>query len=139
METSRSTTTMISTERHRKGVLAHWHPVVVLLIAILAPLFWLTVISNSQAQGAVPSSAAAHADASAPPAAGNSGHDRPHKEGPVAVVASVIGIIVVVAFIVGLGSISVRRRTRDRPPTGAAQGGPPERERGLFDEWFRPR
>jgi hypothetical protein len=58
----------------------------------------------------------------------------------VAVVASVIGIVVIVAFIVGLGSISVRRRTRDRPSAGGpAQGGPPGRERGLFDEWFRTR
>ena len=39
-----------------------------------------------------------------------------HKEGPLAVAFSVIGVIVIVVFIVGLGSLSVRRRTRDRPP-----------------------
>jgi hypothetical protein len=142
METSRSSTTMISTERHRPGVLAHWRPVMVLLTALSAPLLWLTVISSAPAHGAVPSTTAAHprrAAASAPPAARDSGHDRQHKEGPVAVVASVVGIMVVVAFIAGLGSISVRRRTRDRPPTGGAQCGPPGRERGLFDEWFRTR
>ena len=53
-------------------------------------------------------------------------------------VASVIGVIAVVVFIVGLGSLSARRRTRDGPPpAGPDQGGPPGGERGLFDEWFR--
>jgi hypothetical protein len=38
-----------------------------------------------------------------------------HKEGPLAVAFSVLGVVVVAVFIVGLSSVSVRRRTRDRP------------------------
>jgi hypothetical protein len=53
-----------------------------------------------------------------------------HKEGPFAVAISVIGVIVVVVLIVTLGSISVRRRTRDGPPGGRRE--PPDRRRGLF-------
>jgi hypothetical protein len=53
-----------------------------------------------------------------------------HKEGPLAVALSVIGVIVIVVFIVGLGSLSVRRRTRERPPGGPRD--PPDRRRGLF-------
>jgi 4-amino-4-deoxy-L-arabinose transferase-like glycosyltransferase len=117
--------------------------VIATLIALLASVFWLTVMPCTPAQGAMNPTTVAHAprtDASAPTHAHDNGHDRQHKEGPVAVAASVIGIIVVVVCIVGLGSLSVRRRTRDRPPAGdQAQGGPPGRERGLFDEWFRTR
>jgi hypothetical protein len=53
-----------------------------------------------------------------------------HKEGPLAVAFSVIGVIVVVVLIVALGSISVRRRTRDGLPPGRRE--PPDRRRGLF-------
>jgi len=53
-----------------------------------------------------------------------------HKEGPLAVAFSVIGVIVVVVLIVALGSISVRRRTRDGPRPGRRE--PPDRRGGLF-------
>ena len=70
----------------------------------------------------------------------DAGHSRGHKEGPVAVIVSVIGVIAVVVFIVGLGSLSVRRRTRNGPPTrNPTQGGPPGSGRGPFDHWFRTR
>ncbi len=58
----------------------------------------------------------------------------------MAVAASVIGIVIVVVCIVGLGSLSVRRRTRDRPPPDeGGQGGPPGRGLGPFDGWFKSR
>jgi hypothetical protein len=56
-----------------------------------------------------------------------------HKEGPVAVVLSFIGVIAVVVLIVALGSVSVRRRTRGNPMPGWWKGrGPPDRPNGLF-------
>jgi hypothetical protein len=56
-----------------------------------------------------------------------------HKEGPVAVLLSFIGVIAVVVLIVTLGSISVRRRTRGNPTPGWWKGrGPPDRPNGLF-------
>jgi hypothetical protein len=71
------------------------------------------------------------ASSPSPGHATKSGH--PHKEGRVAVVASVIGIIAVIAFVVALGSISVRRRTRDGPPAWMrSPRDPPDRGRGLF-------
>jgi hypothetical protein len=79
---------------------------------------------------------AGRAEASGAASAHDAGHSRGHKEGPVAVIVSVIGVIAVVVFVVGLGSLSVRRRTRDAPPT---RGGPPGSGRGLFDQWFRTR
>jgi hypothetical protein len=59
---------------------------------------------------------------------------RGHKEGTLAVVFSFIGVIAVIVLIVFLGSISVRRRTRDNPtqvrrPWGR---GPPDSRRGWF-------
>ena len=60
-------------------------------------------------------------------------HSHGHKQGRIAVVASVVGIVVVIVVIVMLGSLSVRRRTRERRPSG--EGGArelPERNRGLF-------
>jgi amino acid transporter len=56
-----------------------------------------------------------------------------HKEGPVAVVLSFIGVIAVVVLIVTLGSVSVRRRTRGNPTPNWWKGrGPPDRPNGLF-------
>jgi hypothetical protein len=131
---------MTSVERYRHGGRTRLEAVIVTTVALLASVCCLTVVLCMPAQGAPASSAAAHGpnpNAAAP--AHGSGHHQ-HKEGPVAVVASVVGIILVVVCIVGLGSLSVRRRTRDRPlGGGAAQGGPPGRERGLFDDWFRTR
>jgi hypothetical protein len=134
-------TPMALAERPQQGGRVRLQAVIVAAVALFASVCWLTVLPCMPAQGAVAPAATAHGprtDSAAP--AHGSGHDRPHKEGPVAVVASVVGIILVVVCIVGLGSLSVRRRTRDRPPVGGgAQGGPPGRERGLFDEWFRTR
>jgi len=56
-----------------------------------------------------------------------------HKEGTVAVVVSVLGIIVVVACVVFLGSLSVRRRIRFSADTkDPGDRGPPKPRRGLF-------
>ena len=54
-------------------------------------------------------------------------HDR--KEGPLAVAFSVLGVVVVVVFVVGLGSLSARRRSRH---------GPHVARRGPTDRWRRP-
>jgi hypothetical protein len=106
-------------------------------------MFWLMAGPSSPAQGAMHAVVAAHAprhEASVATPAHHSGNGHDHKEGPVAVVASVIGVIAVVVFIVGLGSLSVRRRTRNGPPSrGPDRGGPPGSGRGLFDQWFRSR
>jgi hypothetical protein len=60
-------------------------------------------------------------------------HAQVHKEGPLAVAVSVIGIIVIIGCVVGLGSLSVRRRTRGAPPgTFWNPRGPSDRGRGLF-------
>lgn len=53
-----------------------------------------------------------------------------HKEGPLAVAFSVLGVAVVAVFIVGLSSLSIRRRTRDRP--GTRREDTPDHRRGLF-------
>lgn len=116
--------------------------VIVTAAVLLAPLFWLAALPCAVAQGAVVPTSAAHGlPVSALAAVIHDGaHNPQHKEGPVAKVASVVGIILVLVCIVGLGSLSVRRRTRDRPPTeDANQSGPRGRERGPFDEWFRAR
>jgi hypothetical protein len=39
-----------------------------------------------------------------------------HKQGGVAVVISVLGLAAIVVGVVLLGSLSARRRTRDKPP-----------------------
>jgi type IV secretory pathway VirB2 component (pilin) len=136
---------MGAAERVRNGIRVRRHVVTLALLAFLAPLCWLTLVGSTpaQAQSSRLMTTGRHlrpAEASTPTTIPDSGHASQGQEGPVAKVASVIGIIVVVTCIVGLGSISVRRRTRDRPSAGgAAQRGPPGRERGPFDEWFRPR
>jgi amino acid transporter len=134
---------MRSTERRRHAGRSRPRAVIVTITALCAALVWLMAVPSTSAQGAMQVVVAAHAqgaEASGAAPAHGSGHSRDHKEGPVAVVASVIGVIAVVVFIVGLGSLSVRRRTRDRPPPrGPDQGGPPGSGRGLFDQWFRTR
>ena len=113
------------------------------VIVLLSPLLWLTLVPCTPAQGALRPTVAAHpprADASGAAHPHVSDSTRAHKEGPVAVAASVIGIVIVVVCIVGLGSLSVRRRTRDRPPPHeGGQGGPPGRQPGPFDGWFKSR
>jgi hypothetical protein len=68
------------------------------------------------------------------PSHGNGGdpvHGR--EEGPLAVAASILGVIVVIVFIVALGSSSVRRRMRDTPTANHRnESGPPTPKRGLF-------
>jgi hypothetical protein len=59
-------------------------------------------------------------------------HAASHKQGTVAVVASVVGVVVVIAFLLLFGSISVRRRTRDRPRSRGDAPRPPRPGRGLF-------
>jgi 4-amino-4-deoxy-L-arabinose transferase-like glycosyltransferase len=112
-------------------------------VALLASLIWLMTVPSTPAQGVMHIAVAAHAppaEASGPTTAHRSGHSHDHKEGPVAVVVSVIGVIAVVVLIVGLGSLSVRRRTRNGTPTrGPDRGGPPGSGRGPFDHWFRTR
>jgi beta-lactamase regulating signal transducer with metallopeptidase domain len=133
---------MSSTDRPRQSGHVPLRVVIVTAIALLTPLFWLAVQPGAVAQGAVISSTAAQG--SRVTALSAVAHDSPHnpqgQEGPVAKIVSVIGIILVLVCIVGLGSLSVRRRTRDRPPAGDAnQNGPRGRDRGPFDEWFRTR
>jgi hypothetical protein len=134
---------MRSTERHRHAGPWRRRAVIASLTALFAALLWLMAVPTTPAQGAMHQTLAAdpsHASASGAAPAHDSGHGRDHKEGTVAVVVSVIGVIAVVVFIVGLGSLSVRRRTRDRPPPrGPDRGGPPGSGRGLFDQWFRTR
>jgi hypothetical protein len=56
-----------------------------------------------------------------------------HKQGGVAVVLSVIGLVAIILLIVLLGSLSARRRTRDAPPGQRLRGkGPRQGGRGLF-------
>jgi len=52
-----------------------------------------------------------------------------HKEGPLAVAFSVLGVIIVVVIIVGLGALSTRRRSRD---------GPGNARQEWLDRWRRP-
>jgi hypothetical protein len=59
-------------------------------------------------------------------------HAAGHKQGTVAVVVSVAGVVVVIAFLLLFGSISVRRRTRDRPRSSEDAPRPPRPGRGLF-------
>ncbi|MGA2304343.1 MAG: hypothetical protein ABSH29_09095 [Acidimicrobiales bacterium] len=131
------------TEGHRHTGRLRRRAVIATVTALLASLIWLMAVPSTPAQGAMHVTLAAHTphtEGSGAASGHDSGHSRDHKEGPVAVVASVIGVIAVVVFIVGLGSLSVRRRTRDRPPPrGPDQGGPPGSGRGLFDQWFRTR
>jgi len=56
-----------------------------------------------------------------------------HKQGGVAVVLSVIGLVVILVLIVLLGSLSARRRTRDASPGPRLRGkGPRQDGRGLL-------
>jgi hypothetical protein len=105
------------------------------VVGLAASLLWLAT-PGTPAEGAVGTPRPAQvqpADASGPAGGHDSGRGRAHKEGTVAVVASVIGIVAVIVFVVVLGSVSVRRRTRDGPPSrGPLSRGPPDRGRGLF-------
>jgi hypothetical protein len=130
-------------ERRRRAGRLPRRVVLASVATLFAALLGLTPVSSAPAQGAMHASVAGQArraEAFEAASAHDRGHSRDHKEGPVAVVASIIGVIAVVVFIVGLGSLSVRRRTRNGPPTrNPTQGGPPGSGRGLFDQWFRTR
>jgi hypothetical protein len=105
------------------------------LIASSASLLWMFL-----AVGVTPASAASTAGHELRTTTTQTttpfGHNTPvrgHKEGPLAIAFSIIGVVIVVALIVGLGSISVRRRTRDNPTAGRRRDrGPPDHRRGLF-------
>jgi hypothetical protein len=58
-------------------------------------------------------------------------HTPKHKEGPVAVAVSVLGIIAVVAGVAFLASMSARRRMGGKP-FGKGQRGPPGDWRSFF-------
>jgi hypothetical protein len=112
----RPSTTMRSTERHRHAGRLRRRAVIVVGRRPLC----IAALADGRAEPSGPrcdagdGRPAQDAEASGPhlrTTAGTAAVD--HKEGPVAVVASVIGVIAVVVFIVGLGSLSVRRRTRD--------------------------
>jgi hypothetical protein len=56
-----------------------------------------------------------------------------HKQGRVAVIVSVLGLVVIIALIVFLASMSLRRRLRDQPPEKKpGDRGPRQPRRGLF-------
>jgi hypothetical protein len=109
-----------------------------MIVVLFTAVLWLMADIGGRPTGAAmrPSAAeqwSSRADASAVTHARDhgSGHDR--KEGTAAVVVSVLGIIVVVALIVFLGSLSVRRRMRySADAKSRSERGPPEPKRGLF-------
>jgi heme/copper-type cytochrome/quinol oxidase subunit 2 len=98
--------------------------VVVAVASLLLAVGWSTPPASGWVVSAVPVhhvvSAAAHA------------HAASHKQGTVAVAVSVVGIVVVIAFLLVFGSMSVRRRTRDRPTSRDGGPRPPRPGRGLF-------
>jgi hypothetical protein len=125
------------TERRRHtGARRCARTVLPVVVGLAASLLWLAALPGTPAQGAVNRPGPAHAqpaDASGPTGAHDGVRAHAHKEGTVAVVASVIGIIAVIVLVVLLGSISVRRRTRDGPqPRRPLWRGPPDRGRGFF-------
>ena len=88
-----------------------------MIVGVLIALLMLLRTGGGVAAGAMQPAAAEHgarADASGTTSSHDQrdGRDHKHKEGAVAVVISVVGIIVVVSLIVFLGSLSVRRRMR---------------------------
>jgi len=89
-------------------------------VALTGSLLWLLFGCVSPANAAIVHSFAAHAQLAGSLATTHGHHSSPahtHKEGTVAVVASVVGIIAVVVGIVVLGSISARRRMGGKPIT----------------------
>jgi uncharacterized membrane protein YhaH (DUF805 family) len=101
-------------------------------------LLWIIVgVGVAHASPAVGSSAASHGPRTTTTQtttafSGNTAV-KGHKEGPLAIVLSFIGVIAVVVFVVAFGSVSVRRRTRDNPTPGWWRGrGPPDHRNGLF-------
>jgi len=104
-------------------------------VALCASFLWILVgLGEVPAHAATGHAAADHGQRTSTSPGVPTGHANDvvhgHKEGPLAVAFSVLGVIVVVVLIVTLGSISVRRRTRDGPPRRRRE--PPDRRRGLF-------
>jgi uncharacterized membrane protein len=109
-----------------------WGALAVATMGLTGSLLWLLVGCASPAHAAIVYSFTAHAQLASGPMHGHYGSPvHTHKEGTVAVVASVFGIIAVVVGIVFLGSISARRRMGGKPITKGWRG-PSERGRGLF-------
>jgi hypothetical protein len=111
-----------------------WLRATVLAMVALWPMVWAIVGLERMPAGAAPLHAVAghQREASASPGltTGQKGvavHGR--KEGPLAVAFSVLGVIIVVVFIVGLGALSTRRRSRDGPRSARQE---------WLDRWRRP-
>jgi hypothetical protein len=105
-----------------------------LVLAALA-LFVAPGSAVVAAAGSVPAVPAAvyRAEASSSPPTHATRNGHVHKEGKLAVVASVIGVIAIVVGIVALGSVSARRRTRGGPPAWMrSPRDPRDGGRGLF-------
>jgi ABC-type Na+ efflux pump permease subunit len=108
-----------------------WRALAVATMGLTGSLLWLLVGCANPANAAILHSFAAHAQVAGGTTHGHySSVTHSHKEGAVAVAASVIGIIAVVVGIVLLGSISARRRMGAKPIKGWR--GPSDRGRGLF-------
>jgi hypothetical protein len=131
---------MATTNRHSSGDMQvarerPRHMTLRATVAVCASFLWILVgLGEVPAHAATRHAMADHgqrtgASPEVPPGHANN-VVRGHKEGPLAVAFSIIGIIVIIVVIVALGSISVRRRTRDGPPTGRRE--PPDHRRGLF-------
>jgi hypothetical protein len=106
------------------------------LIVAGAPLLWMIVgVGVAPASPAVLPSAAGHGlrTTTTTTAFSNNTEVKGHKEGPLAIVLSFVGVIAVVVLVVTLGSVSVRRRTGDNPTPGWWRGrGPPDQRSGMF-------
>jgi hypothetical protein len=119
----------------RQGMQRRGRIVIPAITAISAALFWLIVgLGGTAVSADISHVVTIHHTQMGEPTTTTSGPQRAavhgHKEGPLAVAFSIIGVIVVAVFIVGLSSLSVRRRTRDRPATGRGST-PDDRRRPL--------
>jgi hypothetical protein len=107
---------------------APWLRVVHALVALCALSWVIAAIEGGPSGAAMPNATAGHHTQAHTPADLTTGQKgvqvHGHKEGLLAVSLSVLGVVIVVAFIVGLGSLSARRRSR---------GGTPVRE--WLDRW----
>jgi hypothetical protein len=105
------------------------------MIAICAAFFWVMLgLGGAAASAGISHVAIVHHTLIGATTTTTSGPQRVvvhgHKEGPLAVAFSIVGVVVVAVFIVGLSSLSIRRRTRDRPGKGRRET--PDHRRGLF-------
>lgn len=130
-----TTETGSSTDPPGQRIQRRGHIALPAMIAVNAALFWMIVgLGGTAASAGISHVVPVHHTQVGATTTTTSGSPRVivhgHKEGPLAVAFSVTGVVVLVVFIVGLSSLSVRRRTRDRPATGPRE--PPDHRRGLF-------